>query len=73
MPGGQKKRKKKTSRSFQFLLPFLRFSILLLTFLELQTIGEGLDFCFDGSKEGMFKEFTTIIVNTCVNDELQSF
>ncbi|CAB3985913.1 Hypothetical predicted protein, partial [Paramuricea clavata] len=29
----------------------LRFSLLTLIFLNLQTFGEGLDFCFDASKE----------------------
>ena len=54
MPAVYKKRQKKNFRSFQLLLPILRFGVLLLIFLGLQTIGEGLDFCFDGSKEGMF-------------------
>ena len=30
----------------------LRFSLLLLIFFNLQTFGEGDDFCFDGSNEG---------------------
>jgi hypothetical protein len=33
---------------------FLRFSLLSLILFNLQTFGEGLDFCFDGSKEGRF-------------------
>ncbi len=33
---------------------FLRFSLLLLILLNLQTFGEELDFCFDGSHEGTF-------------------
>ena len=30
----------------------LRFSLLLQIFFNLQTFGEGDDFCFDGSNEG---------------------
>jgi hypothetical protein len=32
----------------------LRFSLLSLIFLNLQAFEEGLDFCFDASKEGRF-------------------
>ena len=32
----------------------LRFSLISLIFVNLQTFGHGHDFCFDGSKEGMF-------------------
>ena len=30
----------------------LRFSLLLLIFFNMETFGEGDDFCFDGSNEG---------------------
>ena len=33
---------------------FLRLTLFSLIFLSLQNIGEGLDFCFDGTKEGRF-------------------
>ncbi|XP_028416275.1 uncharacterized protein LOC114540203 [Dendronephthya gigantea] len=33
-------------------LACLRFSLLMLIFLIVQNFGDGLDFCFDGSKEG---------------------
>jgi hypothetical protein len=41
-----------TVQSSRLASVFLRFSLLSLIFLNLQTFGEGLDFCFDGSKEG---------------------
>jgi hypothetical protein len=35
-------------------------SFLFVALLNLQTFGEGLDFCFDGSKEGGFRFIESI-------------
>ena len=47
----------------RFASVLLRFSLLTLIFLNLQTFGEGLDFCFDASKEGRFGKLQVLIKN----------
>ena len=41
---------RQTAGHLSFL--FLRLSILMMIFFNLQTVGEGCDFCFDVSNEG---------------------
>ena len=51
-----------TTQSVHFASLFLRITLLSLIFLNLQTFGEGLDFCFDGTKEGRFLQFFVLHV-----------
>ena len=65
------RKRKKVSRNFwralhttptgHFASVFLRATLLSLILLSLQTPGEGLHFCFDGTKEGRFcKDYRTV-------------
>ena len=43
-----------TTQTVHFTSVFLRITLLSLIFLNFQTFGEGLNFCFDGTREGKF-------------------
>ena len=59
-----------SSSRFMFVFPHqrlssavLRFSFLLLIIANIQKLGEGLDFCFDGSNEGKLMKFDVFMSN----------
>ena len=55
MPSIQRKRGKGVNSTLScgtFVSIFLRVSLLLLVFLNIQTFGEKIDFCFDESNGG---------------------
>ena len=51
-----------TTQTGQLPSVFLRITLLSLIFLSLQTFGQGLDICFDSTREGTFcKHYLTCI------------